>query len=290
MRINCYKLIIDRSRFIFVLGVLLTIGLSSCSRPPKTDILTFWNDLDFDKIDLDRNVGEIDRLLINFVMLLDKSSLEKVDSAIHIALGQAESNPRALRFLSDRMQERLYDPNSTLRNDRYYSTVLHYLISSNRTQESDRIRYRTQLALVQKNLPGAVANNFSFQQATGEQQDLNSLKGTYKLVMFYHPLCYACKSALADLKAIDRFLQRTKQSKMRLLTVCAAGDEKDWRDYEVELPKNWINGYNKEEEIIRNDLYDLKAFPTFYLMDQDNRVLLKDTDMVRLVSYISSWT
>ncbi|MDR2281877.1 MAG: DUF5106 domain-containing protein, partial [Sphingobacterium sp.] len=262
--------------------------LLSCTSHRHADPMTFWDRFDFTKIDIRKNEFSLEKLLVDFILSLDDVSSEEAAKALIHTMDAAKETPLAFQFFKDKFYERLYDPKSTLRNDAYYGVVLDYLISSDMSSEADRSKYKALLALVQRNLPGVEANNFSFERSTGEKGDLHSLKGAYKLVFFYAPLCKACKSTMPDLKAIHRLVQRTKKSKMTLLTVCATGRESDWLSYEAELPAEWINGYNKEDEIIRNGLYDLKAFPTFYLIDENNKVLLKDADMERLVGYIGS--
>ena len=37
---------------------------------------------------------------------------------------------------------------------------------------------------------------------------------------------------------------------------------------------DWIHGYDKGMEIMRKRLYDIKAFPTLYLLDSDKNVIL----------------
>ena len=42
------------------------------------------------------------------------------------------------------------------------------------------------------------------------------------------------------------------------------------------MPDNWINSYDKSMKMKNDELYDLRAIPTLYLLDQDKVVLLKD--------------
>lgn len=248
----------------------------------------FWEAYDFEAIDVEMNGEELRGNIVDYIILLDDLSLEEVTPAINRMLDQAKNNPVAFQFFIETLYDKLYNPNSILRNDFYYSKVLNYLISSDKVGEIDKVKYKTNLTLVRQNLPGAVANNFNFQQSTGGQDNLHNVKGAYKLLVFYDPSCNVCKEQMIDLKAVDNLVQRTKENKVTILTICAVGSEENWLEYAAELPSDWINGYNSEEEIIRSGLYDLKAFPTFYLIGENNRVLLKDASLERIVGYITS--
>lgn len=262
------------------------IGGSSKQVSQENELLKFWDDFESEKVNLEMESDKVESRLVDFIIHLDELSSDEVTPAINRALDKVKGSPLVFQFFVEKLNERLYNPNSVLRNDFYYSKVLNYLISSEMVKEIDKIKYRSKLTLVRQNLPGAVANNFDFIQSNGEKGDLHSVKGAYKIVVFYDPFCNNCKVAMLDLMAIDELLRRTKETKITILTLCAVGEKADWLQYEAELPEGWINGYNAKEEIIRESLYDLKAFPTFYLIGKDNRVLLKDVELDRLVKYI----
>ena len=63
---------------------------------------------------------------------------------------------------------------------------------------------------------------------------------------------------------------------IRVLAVYPDEDLKEWYDYQPNMPANWINSYDKELAMRDKELYDLRAIPTLYLLDQDKTVLLKD--------------
>jgi len=48
-----------------------------------------------------------------------------------------------------------------------------------------------------------------------------------------------------------------------------------WKQNQSEIPSSWINSYDKGV-IKKQELYDLKAIPTLYLLDKSKMVLLKD--------------
>mgnify|MGYP002527024690 FL=1 len=50
----------------------------------------------------------------------------------------------------------------------------------------------------------------------------------------------------------------------------------------------WINGYDKKQTIEQNNLYDLKAIPTLYLLDKDKTVLLKDVTTKEIEEYLQN--
>ncbi len=49
-----------------------------------------------------------------------------------------------------------------------------------------------------------------------------------------------------------------------------------WKKHLPEMPKNWIHGRDENEYPYKNNIYDLHAIPTIYLLDRNKRVILKD--------------
>ena len=48
----------------------------------------------------------------------------------------------------------------------------------------------------------------------------------------------------------------------------------------------WIDAYDAEQTILNQNLYDLKAIPTLYLLDKDKKVLLKDASVGQIEVYL----
>ena len=53
-------------------------------------------------------------------------------------------------------------------------------------------------------------------------------------------------------------------------------DIETWEKYRPSMPALWLNGYDASFTIRGNNLYDLRAIPSLYLLDKDKRVIIKD--------------
>ena len=52
------------------------------------------------------------------------------------------------------------------------------------------------------------------------------------------------------------------------------------------VPSSWINAYDAGARISKEELYDLKAIPSMYLLDRDKRVLAKDAFEVGYIEWL----
>ena len=90
----------------------------------------------------------------------------------------------------------------------------------------------------------------------------------------------------AQLKASQLITQKIKSGEIRLLAFYPDEDLEIWEKHHSDIPAEWINGYDKEQKVKLQKLYDLKAIPTLYLLDADKRVLQKDISIRALDRYL----
>ncbi len=250
-------------------------------------ICQFWDNFDFDNEQMYEKNGE--QAIADFIGLFPSSSDAEIEKSVFNMLSKSQSNPRAFSFFQKLFRKYLYDPNSPLRSDLYYEPVLKYLISSDQVSVDEKSEYRQVLKTVQKNKEGTLATTFSVTLQSGKVLKLRDIESPYLLLMFYEPDCNSCKATIARMKEIPELNRLIDNKKLlKVLAVYAVGNEEIWRDYFPQMPANWLNGIDKNQHILSHNLYDLKAAPTMYLLDQDQRVLLKDTDLEHLLYFLTT--
>ena len=61
-----------------------------------------------------------------------------------------------------------------------------------------------------------------------------------------------------------------------------------WKAMQANLPKQWVVGYDADGSIYGKELYDILAFPTMFLLDEQKQVLLKDASPEEVGEYLES--
>ena len=180
----------------------------------------------------------------------------------------------------------LYNPNSPMRNDEYYIPFVEYIVASPLIPEIEKVRPRHHLSLVHKNRPGAKANNFTYTLASGRTGSLYDISAPYTLLMFINPGCTECRNTTDMLIKSSAVKAAESSGRLKVLAVYPDEDLEAWKKHANDIPPTWINSYDKPLSLTKQQLYDLKAIPTLYLLDKDKKVILKDTSVGDIHEYL----
>lgn len=247
----------------------------------------FWDSYNFNDTSLIHNPDHAEQRFVDFISSFPKYPINEVSASIEKMLQKAMINPTVFNFFKDQYAHYLYDPNSPMRNESYYEPVLDYLIHSPNSNSTEKIRYQMQLEMVRKNQPGSTINNFEYLQSNNKTQSLLKSKGEARLIIFYDPTCTHCQEIMGILKSSDALNKAIIQHQLQVIAIDPTGDQNRWKTYQSEIPSNWINGFDHKSNIINKQLFSIAAYPTLYLIDQNNIVLLKDPDYQLVLQLIN---
>ena len=136
-----------------------------------------------------------------------------------------------------------------------------------------------------KNRPGDVATDFTGVCRDGRSRRLSDIKAGYVLVYFNDPDCEDCRR-MKELLSLSPVVNGLLESgRLKLLSVCVEGKTPAWE--QAEFPAGWMDGYDAGQRLTREQVYDLKAMPTLYLLDAEKRVILKDASFEQVEERLS---
>jgi thioredoxin-related protein len=227
----------------------------------------------------------IEQAFVDYIVVLPHLDPAKASAAIQGMMRRAEADPAVYAWFREQAEHYLWDPNSPMRNEDLYIYVLESVVASDRDPLIKQ-RAAYQLAQAQKNRPGTVAADFSYTLATERTGRLSQLKSEYTLLFFNNPGCSTCAQIMGQIGASPVFnaLLATRPARLTVLAVYTDEDLAAWREYLPGMPAGWIVSHSREPEV--NDLYDLRAIPTMYLLDADKKVLLKDPTFEQLEAWL----
>lgn len=248
----------------------------------------YWDNFNFSDTAKIIDSEYAEQAFVNYLSIFPAVSAEQLKEGITDFLDQAKQEQKGFDYFKKKLDSYLYDPNSPMRSDSFYEPVLEYYTSSDKIAQDEKARYRILLDLVRKNKVGSTATDFVYQTKGKTFNKLHELQAPLILLMFYEPGCSNCEQVIKVLKEQESINQMIANKQMQILAIYPEGNLEIWNDYADNIPSNWINAVDEKQEVLNKGLYDLKASPTIYLLDQDKKVILKDTELNALGNYLGS--
>jgi thiol-disulfide isomerase/thioredoxin len=168
------------------------------------------------------------------------------------------------------------NPNSSYRNQNLNSKLLQSQIKSKWYGSFEKEVAAGKLKLLHQNNVGGSANDFTYSTRSGNKKRMYDTKSPYTLLYFYNPECPACKEMITAMESSSIINNKIKTKDLSLLAIYIDKDPKIWLNHLREMPSTWLHGRDDNEYLYKNNIYDLHAIPTLYLVDSTKTVLLKD--------------
>lgn len=244
-------------------------------------LMHFWDAMDFADTTASRNREFMEQNFANFASVFPHAGTTAVAAAVGRLLNRAEADEPAYMMLAEIAEKYLYEPDSPLCDDQYYTVFLEELLRSPILDEYEKIRPAYQLDIARKNCTGSTAADFAYIDRNGHAQTLHGTKGRSVLLVFYDPDCSHCMEIMASLGNDAAIRSAVDRGELTVLAVFADGDRESWKPLPNTIPGDWTEALDTTG-VQERELYSFKRLPTLYLLDEDKRVLLKDCDLQTL--------
>ncbi len=216
----------------------------------------YWDNYDFADSLLIKNADVTEQGFVNFIDLLPRFSKEIAEAGIAAFCQKAFGNEKAKEKFEDLIDHYYDDPRSPMRNDRVYLLFLTKMKENAAFDEAEKERLNFKIKSTDKNLPGDIALDFTFRDKGGKEHRLSEYKGQRVIIYFYDPECENCH------RITEWLSHQTIPTDIAFLNVLA------------------------DDQL--TTLYSIQATPTIFLLDKENRVMLKDCTAEELIATINS--
>ncbi len=246
----------------------------------------YWDNVNFADTNYIHHPEITEQAWADYCDILNHVPLETAQQAMRKTIELTYVDKKVFAYITDLADKYLYDPNSPMRNEEFYIPVLDAILAAPVLEEIEKVRPKARRELAQKNRIGTQALNFSYTLASGTQGSLYQHQSDYTLLFINNPGCHACAETIEALKNAPVINQLLVQKKLTVLSIYPDEEVDEWRKHLNDFPKEWTNGYDKTFAIKEQQLYDLKAIPTLYLLNKDKNVLLKDATTQAIEEYL----
>lgn len=231
--------------------------------------------------------GDTEQLYANFLDALQYADTAARHTALHQMMERMEADSAAYRHFCLLAEKYLYHPNSPMRNEDYYIAVLQQMVHSPLLTSVEKLTPADRLKQARKNRPGMRAADFGYVTPQGTAGRLSRISADYILLFFYDPDCSNCRKHEKVFSEIPAFVELQEKGVLRVLAIYPDEDGDEWRRAAPHMPPHWIVGWNRQGDIRRRMLYDIRATPSLYLLDREKRVILKDAEAKEVIGWLA---
>ena len=248
-------------------------------------LMHYWDNLDFTDTLHTADKDFMEQTFVNFLSIFPVVSPDSLPEGVNRLMNRAQADAACYSLIAGLAEKYLYDPNSPMLDEAHYLPFLTAFSRSGALDETVKARYVRQYANCMKNRPGTLAADFAFLTPDGERHTLHRVSASCILLFFYDPDCENCHATMNDLAKHPLIARLVAEKKLEVLAVYADGDPEAWKRGASHIPATWTNVYECEGKILREEVYQLRAMPTLYLLDASKHVLLKDVPADNLIAY-----
>jgi thiol-disulfide isomerase/thioredoxin len=253
----------------------------------------YWDAIDFADTAWVRNMPVFEGALPDYLVALGATMTapdgpQRVRGSYDALLRRAAAQPALRDSITGLLEKYLYDPNSPMLDEELYIPALESIIASPSIDSLEKLRPRYQLGMAMKNRPGMPAADFAYELANGGTGRLYGIRAAYTLVFFYNPECHGCEEIRAEMIASRALRAQWERGGLKILAVYVDEDPAVWHRHLDEIPDWWISARDRGTKIRDNELYDLRAMPTLYLLNASKEVVFKDVPASRVDAYFAA--
>lgn len=249
----------------------------------------YWDHFDFaDTAFVGSAASLTEQAIVDFFSIFPYTSYQISCNGIKRLLDQAQKNRAMYAFFTSKMEQFLFYPNSSMRNEEYFIPVLEHMVASDSLDAYRKARPRAMLAQMQKNRPGMQAADIRYTTENGSQGSLYDLKTDFVLVFFHSFDLGNAREVSQMIDVSQPVKQMIAQKKLTILSIYLDMAEEQWKEYLPQMPETWIHGYDKNLDIRQRQTYVLRVLPALYLLDKEHKVVMKEVAFPYIELYLNS--
>ncbi len=210
------------------------------------------------------------------------------DSLVVDALNRAKVNQTSYEYLFDELEHVLGSNISPYKVEHTYIAMLKDALQYPKLDENRERRYKREMGFIDKNHAGDTIPNFNMVLANGDTTSMYDIQSEYTLLYLQHPTCPTCHQVRNRMKDFDKLNKAIASGKLKVVMVYFEDDPKVWSNYikSKEANPNYLQGWNYDQSIDDNNLFDTRTIPYMFLLDKDKVVIKKDLLVNEIEPYI----
>jgi hypothetical protein len=200
------------------------------------------------------------------------------DTLVVAALNKAKVNQTSYEYLFDALQYVLGRIISPYKVEHTYIAMLKDALTYPKLSEDRKRHHTRELGYIDKNLAGDTIPNFVMVLANGDTTTMYDIQSEYTILYLQHPTCPTCHQVRNTMKDYPKLNRAIESGKLKVVMVYFEDDPQVWSNYvnSSEANPKYVQGWNFDQAIDDQNLFDTRTIPFMFLLDKDKKVIKKD--------------
>ena len=224
------------------------------------------------------NTVVVAQKLKEFCNMIYQMDSPQLDTFVVEALNKAKVNQTSYEYLFDALENVLGRNISPYKVEHTYIAMLKDALRYGKLDEDRTRRYTRELGYIDKNHEGDLVPDFNMVLSNGDTTSFYAIGSEYTLLYLQHPTCPTCHQVRNLMAGFEKLNRAIESGRLKVVMVYFEDDPQVWGNYinSSEANPKYVQGWNFDQTIDEDNLFDTRTIPYMFLLDQDKRVIKKD--------------
>lgn len=243
----------------------------------------YWDSINLEDTTITYNDSYMRSVVANFIGLV--SSVDSIESKKLICIPLEKSNDKSLRKILYIYYIYLYRYSSLLKNLYLYDSVLSWCLTSSKINDAEKVKAGNLLATIRRNKINSLSEDFEYLGIDSVKRRMHRGHAKRMLLIFYSPDCYLCRNEATTMSKNEILSNFVKQNILDILFIYPGSNTILWTE-NLDMIPSFAKVGIAYDDIISKGIYDIQAWPTIYLLDENKYVIMKDCELKDVINYI----
>lgn len=290
-------------QFIIIVTFLLGLCASAQDKPyfqlpiipdslstlqQRTDYMVqhYW-----DFCDLKKAFSARDKMAESFhtyLTFMPYASADVVYASVDKFMAKIAKQPADVLFIGEQAESMLYSDTAEFQSDELYLRFAQAIADNKKVDKNAKLRYQHQAKILSRSQIGMIAPEFDYTDIMGVTQHFVPDTTCVATILYFNdPDCSDCNMAKLRLDADIKTNRLIESGRVKVVSITPGGVTDEWQLKASSYPASWRIGASEDVD----DIYDIRHTPSFYIIDNNGKIVLKNGDIdivLRVMSLLNA--
>ncbi len=254
----------------------------------RTDYMVqhYW-----DFCDLKKAFSARDKMAESFhtyLTFMPYASADVVYASVDKFMAKIAKQPADVLFIGEQAESMLYSDTAEFQSDELYLRFAQAIADNKKVDKNAKLRYQHQAKILSQSQIGMIAPEFDFPDIMGVTQHFVPDTTCVATILYFNdPDCSDCNMAKLRLDADIKTNRLIESGRVKVVSITPGGVTDEWQLKASSYPASWRIGASEDVD----DIYDIRHTPSFYIIDNNGKIVLKNGDIdivLRVMSLLNA--